>query len=62
MPIYDALYDYKDRLKHILVGHEQSGIHAAQGFARSSGKTGVVFATSGHRSYKFGYRFGRCDD
>ena len=47
MPIYDALYDYKDRLHHILVRHEQGAIHAAQGFARASGKTGVVFATSG---------------
>jgi acetolactate synthase-1/2/3 large subunit len=47
MPIYDALYDYKDQLKHILVRHEQGGIHAAQGYARSSGRTGVVFATSG---------------
>jgi acetolactate synthase-1/2/3 large subunit len=47
MPIYDALYDYQDKLKHILVRHEQGGIHAAQGFARTSGKTGVVFATSG---------------
>ena len=47
MPIYDALYDYNDKLKHILVRHEQGAIHAAQGFARASGKTGVVFATSG---------------
>jgi len=47
MPIYDALYDYHDQLKHVLVRHEQGGIHAAQGFARSSGKVGVVFATSG---------------
>ncbi len=47
MPIYDALYDYNDRLKHILVRHEQGAIHAAQGYARVSGKTGVVFATSG---------------
>ncbi len=47
MPIYDALYDYNDKLKHILVRHEQGGIHAAQGFARTSGKVGVVFATSG---------------
>ena len=47
MPIYDALYDYADRLEHILVRHEQGAIHAAQGFARTSGKTGVVFATSG---------------
>src|SRR5215467_3893368 len=47
MPIYDALYDYQEQVKHILVRHEQGGIHAAQGYARSSGKTGVVFATSG---------------
>jgi acetolactate synthase I/II/III large subunit len=47
MPIYDALYDYHDKVEHILVRHEQGAIHAAQGFARTSGKTGVVFATSG---------------
>jgi acetolactate synthase I/II/III large subunit len=47
MPIYDALYDYKDKLNHILVRHEQGAIHAAQGFARTSGDVGVVFATSG---------------
>lgn len=47
MPIYDALYDYHNQLKHILVRHEQGGIHAAQGYARSSGKVGVTFATSG---------------
>lgn len=47
MPIYDALYDYNERLNHVLVRHEQGAIHAAQGFARASGKTGVVFATSG---------------
>jgi acetolactate synthase I/II/III large subunit len=47
MPVYDALYGYADRLDHILVRHEQGAIHAAQGFARVSGKPGVVFATSG---------------
>lgn len=47
MPVYDALYDYQETLKHILVRHEQGGIHAAQGFARASGKVGIVFATSG---------------
>jgi acetolactate synthase-1/2/3 large subunit len=47
MPVYDALYHYQDRLNHILVRHEQGAIHAAQGFARVSGKVGVVFATSG---------------
>src|SRR5690606_24061953 len=47
MPIYDALYDYADKLRHILVRHEQGGIHAAQGYARTSGRVGVAFATSG---------------
>ncbi|MDB5223610.1 MAG: ilvB [Chitinophagaceae bacterium] len=47
MPIYDALYDFTDKMEHILVRHEQGAIHAAQGYARTSGKTGVVFATSG---------------
>src|SRR6185369_9609778 len=47
MPIYDALYDYADMLKHILVRHEQGAVHSAQGYARTSGKVGVVFATSG---------------
>ena len=47
MPIYDALYDFKNKLNHILVRHEQGAIHAAQGYSRVSGKTGVVFATSG---------------
>jgi acetolactate synthase-1/2/3 large subunit len=47
MPIYDALYDYKEKLTHILVRHEQGAIHAAQGYARASGDVGVVFATSG---------------
>jgi acetolactate synthase I/II/III large subunit len=47
MPVYDALYDYSEKLQHILVRHEQGGIHAAQGFARASGEVGVVFATSG---------------
>src|SRR3954467_5455793 len=47
MPIYDALFDYSDKLNHILVRHEQGGIHAGQGYARTSGKVGVVFATSG---------------
>lgn len=47
MPIYDALYDYNEKLKHILVRHEQGATHAAQGYARTSGKVGVVFATSG---------------
>lgn len=47
MPIYDALYDYSEKIHHVLVRHEQGAIHAAQGFARASGKVGVCFATSG---------------
>ncbi|MBL7835467.1 MAG: biosynthetic-type acetolactate synthase large subunit [Cyclobacteriaceae bacterium] len=47
MPVYDALYGFKDRLNHILVRHEQGAIHAAQGYARATGKTGVALATSG---------------
>ncbi len=47
MPIYDALFDYENELEHILVRHEQGAVHAAQGYARTSGKVGVVFATSG---------------
>jgi acetolactate synthase I/II/III large subunit len=47
MPVYDALYHYADKLTHILVRHEQGAIHAAQGYARVTGRAGVVFATSG---------------
>lgn len=47
MAVYDKLYDYSDRLKHILVRHEQGAIHAAQGFARIKGRPGVVIVTSG---------------
>jgi acetolactate synthase-1/2/3 large subunit len=47
MPIYDELYKYVDKLDHILTRHEQGAVHAAQGFARVTGKTGVAFATSG---------------
>lgn len=45
--IYDALYEYQDRIKHVLTAHEQGASHAADGYARSTGKTGVVLATSG---------------
>ncbi len=47
MPVYDRLYDYQDQLKHVLVRHEQGATHAAQGYARVSGRTGVVIVTSG---------------
>lgn len=45
--VYDRLYDHEDKLNHILVRHEQGAVHAAQGYARASGKTGVVVVTSG---------------
>ncbi len=47
IPVYDKLYDYTNELKHILVRHEQGATHAAQGYARVSGRTGVVIVTSG---------------
>lgn len=47
MPVFDKLYDYHDQLKHVLVRHEQGALHAAQGYARVSGKPGVVIVTSG---------------
>ncbi|GIJ95816.1 acetolactate synthase [Capnocytophaga stomatis] len=47
MPVYDELYKYQNQLKHILTRHEQGAIHAAQGYARATGRVGVVFATSG---------------
>ena len=47
MPVYDALYGYKDKLNHVLVRHEQGATHAAQGYARVSGKVGVALVTSG---------------
>ncbi|WP_234736043.1 biosynthetic-type acetolactate synthase large subunit [Tellurirhabdus bombi] len=47
MPVYDALYDYQDRLNHILVRHEQGAAHAAEGYARISGRPGVCLVTSG---------------
>lgn len=45
--IYDALYQYSDRIRHIMTAHEQGASHAADGYSRSTGKTGVVIATSG---------------
>ena len=46
LPIYDALYQ-QNRIRHILVRHEQAAVHAAEGYARSTGKVGVVLVTSG---------------
>ena len=47
IPVYDSLYDYKHKIKHVLVRHEQGATHAAQGYARVSGKVGVTLVTSG---------------
>ena len=47
MPFYDSLYNFQDEINHVLVRHEQGATHAAQGYSRSSGKVGVVIATSG---------------
>ena len=47
MPVYDELYKFQDQLNHVLTRHEQGATHAAQGFARTSGKVGVAIATSG---------------
>ena len=47
MPVYDELYKFQDQLHHVLVRHEQGATHAAQGFARATGKVGVAIATSG---------------
>lgn len=53
MPLYDALYDYKDKIDHILVRHEQGAVHAAQGYARSTGRPGVCLATAGPGATNF---------
>jgi len=47
MPVYDAMYQYREELHHVLVRHEQGATHAAQGYARASGRVGVCIATSG---------------
>lgn len=47
MPVYDELYKFQDQLHHVLVRHEQGATHAAQGYARATGKVGVAIATSG---------------
>lgn len=47
MPVYDALFNYEDQLKHVMVRHEQGAIHAAQGYARTKRKPGICFTTSG---------------
>ena len=47
MPVFDALYNHRNQLNHVLVRHEQGAIHAAQGFARVSGEVGVCLVTSG---------------
>ncbi len=53
MPVYDELYKFQDQLHHVLTRHEQGATHAAQGYARSSGKVGVAIATSGPGATNF---------
>ena len=53
MPFYNELYDYQDKLRHVLVRHEQAAVHAAEGYARSSGKVGVCVATAGPGATNF---------
>ena len=53
MPVYDELYKYQDQLHHVLTRHEQGATHAAQGYARTSGKVGVAIATSGPGATNF---------
>ena len=52
LPIYDSLFK-QNRLRHILVRHEQGAVHAAEGYARSTGKVGVVLVTSGPGATRF---------
>ena len=59
LPIYDALFK-QQKIKHVLCRHEQGAAHAAEGYARSTGKIGVVLVTSGPGSNKCCYRFNRC--
>ncbi|MBR4094551.1 MAG: biosynthetic-type acetolactate synthase large subunit [Bacteroidales bacterium] len=53
MPLYDDLYNYTDKINHILVRHEQGAVHAAEGYARSTGKVGVCMATAGPGATNF---------
>lgn len=53
MPFYNELYDYQDKIHHVLVRHEQAAVHAAEGYARSSGKVGVCVATAGPGATNF---------
>ncbi len=53
MPVYDELYKYQDQLHHVLTRHEQGATHAAQGYARTSGRVGVAIATSGPGATNF---------
>ena len=61
LPIYDALHQ-QNRIHHILVRHEQAAVHAAEGYARSTGKPGVVLVTSGPGATNAGDRDHRCAD
>ena len=60
MPVYDELYKYEGEINHVLTRHEQCAAHAAQGYARISGKVGVAMATSGPGATNSSYRNRRC--
>ena len=55
--VYDALYKHSNEIHHVLTSHEQGASHAADGYARATGKVGVCLATSGPGSHKSGYRY-----
>ena len=59
LPIYDALFQ-QEKVSHILVRHEQGAVHAAEGYARSTGKVGCVLVTSGPGRHQRGHRPHRC--
>src|SRR5690606_41655359 len=56
MPVYDELYKYQRELRHVLTRHEQAAAHAAQGYARATGKVGVAVVTSGPGAHRAGER------
>ena len=60
MPIYDALYHYQKEINHVLVRHEQEATHAAQGYARASGKSWGCICHIWSGSYQPNYRHSRC--
>lgn len=58
--VYDAIYKYGDQFRHVLTSHEQGAAHAADGYARATGKVGVCMATSGPGRHESGNRYRHC--